>query len=118
MRVELDIFSGRPNPRWSLTEQDAGEFLRRLRGLPKVEGPSKVHDVLGYRGLLVLGQGTSTPDFDEIRVGQGTVACRRGDVVETYADVDRAVERWLVETGQGNFDRELYKEISRELCDK
>ena len=52
VEVEVDIFSGMPNPRWTLSEADADVFLSKLAGLQKaVARPRSVN--LGYRGLVV-----------------------------------------------------------------
>ncbi|HXQ17278.1 MAG TPA: hypothetical protein VN814_21890 [Caulobacteraceae bacterium] len=52
MRVELDLFSGRPNPSWELDEAGVREFERlmtRLKpGFATPEPPA-----LGYRGFLL-----------------------------------------------------------------
>ena len=59
MIVELDVFSGRPNPRWHLDEDQAAEvaeLLRRLAPAPtgRVEPPA-----LGYRGFLYSLEGAT-----------------------------------------------------------
>jgi len=54
LEVELDIFSGVPNPTWRLSRSDEGALFELLRAEPKQI--SKVPDGrlgLGYRGLIV-----------------------------------------------------------------
>ena len=51
MLVELDIFSGRPNPRWELDEQDRRELLRLQAGLTATERAPPEPPGLGYRGF-------------------------------------------------------------------
>ncbi len=54
MRVSMNIFSGRPNPAWRLTRQQAAEFLERLAAeAPPV--PPDEPPVLGFRGFTVEG---------------------------------------------------------------
>ena len=48
LQVELDAYSGRPNPVWTLTEAETDDVLRRLRGIPRVTGILPP-DGLGYR---------------------------------------------------------------------
>lgn len=56
--IELDIFSGRPNPTWTLSPKEAGEFAERLRtGSVKVRPVDDVRGVLGYRGIIVRAGG-------------------------------------------------------------
>src|SRR4029453_8944325 len=50
--VEIDIFSGMPNPDWILPAGDATEFLARLSGLQKTATRPRSAN-LGYRGLVV-----------------------------------------------------------------
>ena len=54
MRVELDVYSGRPNPRWELTDQQAAELLTRLEAAQPVPGDSASFD----------GQSTPSSDWD------------------------------------------------------
>ncbi len=61
-RIELDIYSGRPNPSWVLDEAEGSELVERLRAEPRMMGA--VNDVtlgLGYRGYIVtaLSEGGS-----------------------------------------------------------
>lgn len=52
MLVELDIFSGRPNPRWRLDEPDARALLRLQAGLAEADAAPAEPPALGYRGFL------------------------------------------------------------------
>lgn len=54
LRVELDIFSGMPNPTWVLTEQEEQELLDRIIAQPNLmRSPDSAPDLLGYRGMLI-----------------------------------------------------------------
>lgn len=58
--VELDIFSGRPNPRWVLDSQEEQEFLVRLSdGSVPIVSLSTVEDALGYRGFIIRADGAT-----------------------------------------------------------
>src|SRR5437762_3330938 len=83
MQVELDAFSGRPNPEWQLTDQQSAEFLLRLRSLKPRGGPSISFDVLGYRGFVVRARDEAASGFEQVRVFKGQVAAvrRAGTVV-------------------------------------
>lgn len=57
--VELDIFSGRPNPRWAL-DGPAAERLRELHArLRLFEGSPPEPPGLGYRGFVYEFDGAS-----------------------------------------------------------
>lgn len=54
--VELDIFSGRRNPSWFLTEQEDREVMARLRADPDQASQVTTDDEkfgLGYRGFII-----------------------------------------------------------------
>lgn len=52
MTVELDVFSGRPNPTWTLSEKESTELLNLLKSLPAAK-ESNEEDGLGYRGFIL-----------------------------------------------------------------
>lgn len=99
--VQADVFSGRPNPEWSLEAGEAGEFRHLFGRLRAPAAPGGLRDGLGYRGFVVFGTEAVIPGCDEVRVqGQQVVAhCEGGD--RWYADPDRSLERWLVAGAEG-----------------
>lgn len=54
-RVTLNVFSGRPNPTWLLTEKEEHELTERLAAADKLtdKRPSGIYGGLGYRGYSV-----------------------------------------------------------------
>ena len=84
MLVELDIFSGRPNPRWELSDAEAAsvrELIDALAPAPAAAPP--VPPGLGYRGFRI---------DDDVSFG-GFVRTRGG----VLADPQRRVERFLLD---------------------
>lgn len=56
--VELDVFSGRPNPRWVLTPGEAAEFSQRVLNGTTPAVPVDVSEGnLGYRGFIIRASG-------------------------------------------------------------
>lgn len=86
VNVELDVFSGRPNPRWELTRATGIQLHALLNELPysatKLPHPTS----LGYRGFIVTSQNHS------YRVFQGVVEVDG----ETFNDPGRRVEKLLL----------------------
>jgi len=87
LEVELDIFSGRPNPVWILSNREERELLERLTAEPSQVSPAQAADEqfsLGYRGFIVRPIKTDdgvwsnavslgSPLMDEFRVGHKPV---------------------------------------------
>lgn len=51
MTVELDVFSGRPNPKWTLTDSESARVEEMLRDLPI--GTKAAIPGLGFRGFIL-----------------------------------------------------------------
>ncbi len=100
MQVEADVFSGRPNPRWTLDAAASGELTERLAGLPAAR-PAEPFDGLGYRGLVVTGL---PGECHEVRVHGGRVQAECGGETRAWTDAGRALERWLLATGEGRLE--------------
>jgi hypothetical protein len=52
INIELDVFSGRPNPSWVIEDKEAEELSKLLQNLPISPKPIPVGE-LGYRGFVV-----------------------------------------------------------------
>ena len=96
--VELDVYSGRPNPSWTLSRDDAARFERTVGALPPAP-PGVWANPLGYRGFVVTG-----PDGSVVRVHAGAVQISEGGSLTDRADPDQALERWLLSTGGAAID--------------
>jgi hypothetical protein len=104
MDVEVDLYSGRPNPRFRLEPTAAAELMRRLAALPPSSGRATLREGLGYRGLRIDAGATESP-VAEIVVSDGVVLVRdRGGTERLMEDTHRRLERWLVEVGTASLD--------------
>lgn len=96
--VTLGIYSGRPDPAWTLTDVQVAALVGQLDSLPVATGTAP-QDGLGYHGFTILVQRAGQPD-------QGLMAYRGavsgpGDAPGTYrADAPRAIESALLDTGR------------------
>ena len=105
--VEIDMFSGLPNPTWTLSDTQTASLLEMVAGLPQTE--SDAHsDNLGYRGMIVRLRDAAVR---ELVVHNGVVAVNG----TRRADSDRRVERWLLETGRSFVDQSVYDIVKGEL---
>jgi hypothetical protein len=115
MQVELDAFSGRPNPQWVLTPQEASSLVTLLQKLPKSQVQSSINQGLGYRGIIVRDNDQGVGGYDEIAISNGVVIAKRGNKSEQFTDKDRALEQWLLQTGREEVDKNLYQQISVQI---
>lgn len=90
LQVELDIFSGRPNPQWVLSGKEEKELLDRIAAEPKLMLPAEAtNGRLGYRGYIVSPV-TEDPDKrlpSSFRIGG-------------QAGADKDVNLWLLDTSE------------------
>jgi hypothetical protein len=111
IEVELDVFSGRPNPAWRLDTAREVEFVNRLRALPPARREVSGLPGLGYRGVLVRSSRMGEPRFN-MRVYKGIVQDAGGD----REDPGRELERWLLKTGSALLDPSLMQMINEEIA--
>jgi hypothetical protein len=144
VRIEADVYSGRPNPNWTLSAAQSETLIRRLRALPTASGGTQ-RDGLGYRGMIVRFDPAPDGLCASIRVGNGLACCAPhpgapsgaalagaapGTAPGTAAgaapgatppgsvcrrDVDREIERWLVASGEQVLEPALLKMLHDEL---
>src|SRR6266853_5724707 len=91
--VELDIFSGMPNPRWILTKDEADSFVRQVAALPRTSA-RKLSGNLGYRGFIVHCAQEANPQV--IRIQKGIVQIPDGAMTAYAQDVGYELQRWLL----------------------
>jgi hypothetical protein len=95
--VELDAFSGRPNPTWSLNGPEVAELRSRLAGLPAAPGQTVPEGGLGYRGFRVRLRGEGSSPEESVYVAKGLVS--RGANGQVYRDT-HDLEGWLRENAR------------------
>ena len=112
VEVELDIFSGMPNPTWVLTDAEADSFVRAVgRGAARPgygtvgqSGISRVHRPGNARNRDALDSHSSRT----IQISKGAT--------KLYAkDVNRELERWLLNTGKPHLKSEIFQLVEREI---
>ncbi|MFO1434404.1 MAG: hypothetical protein U1F76_30710 [Candidatus Competibacteraceae bacterium] len=111
--VEVDIFSGRPNPVWTLSDVEAAAFIKKLSALPPA--PAKMlSNPLGYRGLIV--QMTRGAQDYTIQIQNGVVQAMHAGAGSYFEDRDRSLELWLLASGKTWVSDEVFKLIEAELA--
>lgn len=117
LQVELDAFSGRPNPRWELTEAQKEEFLSMLRELNPAERQSSTLGGLGYRGFVVRGKERSVNGYDEVRIVHGIVEALSVDHSDSFNDPERHLERFLLRSAYGHVPESVLQYIQKEIAE-
>src|SRR5688500_18625720 len=86
--VELDALSGRPNPRWPLSVEEARELSLRLSDLEPARGATLPDTRLGYRGFYIDSVGG-----ERVFITNGLIAfLRNGEPRIIYRDSRGAEE--------------------------
>jgi hypothetical protein len=112
VEVELDIFSGRPNPTWILSDEEGDIFLKRLSILPRVSA-KELSTNLGYRGFIVRVMNETEKSL--VRIQNGTVLLSQDDTNVYYRDQNRDLEQWLLNSGKSSLKSDLFKIVEGEL---
>src|SRR5262249_46824314 len=103
MRVQIDMFSGRPNPSWEISAGEASLVRQAYQRLAD-PGAATRPDRLGYRGLILNGDGVRDLGLTRVLVGGGIVIAEGFQGVRYLSDSDRSFERQLFMTGQSRLD--------------
>jgi len=86
--VQVDVFSGRRNPHWTLSGEPLRELERRLDGLPEAEEPPDPPG-LGYRGFLIEGSRA------QVRAFRSVIIVMREGRTSAFKD-ERGLEQYLL----------------------
>jgi hypothetical protein len=89
VEVQLDVFSGRPNPRWTLSADRVKELEERLQALEQAE--EREPPGLGYRGFLLSGDGDI-----QLRAFDSTIAVTAAGRTSFFKDA-RGLEELLLD---------------------
>jgi hypothetical protein len=116
LEVEVDLYSGRPNPRLRLAPAAAAELMRRVAALSPLSGPARISEGLGYRGFRIEPD-NDDPSVAESVISNGVVVVRDRSGAERFlADPERALERWLAETVRPTLDPQVAAVLTQQLA--
>jgi hypothetical protein len=111
LTVTLNVFSGRPNPVWTVPEGGAAELTDRIGKISTSSNlkPAGVLDGLGYRGFSVRRNEETSPLY----VHAGIVD--PGHATPTLIADDREIEKWLLTTAGASVDGEVKAHVEESL---
>lgn len=111
IKVELDIHSDQPNPKWLLASGDEAQLHGLIAAAPRAN-PSDGESDSAYRGFVA-----QLSDEETVRVQRGVIEIARGAERTYRTDGDRAVERWLLATGRSTLAPCDYQTVVAALWD-
>jgi hypothetical protein len=114
--IELDAYSGRPNPRWELTLQQSTDLVTLLRTLSAEPGAQKESEGLGYRGFLVELPNGAFGAFKQLRVYRGKVFATGANRSEVFNDPKRLIESRLLATGRSHVEEGAMEYVRKEIA--
>jgi hypothetical protein len=119
LQVEIDVFSGRPNPVIELTGRDASALLDRLnetRPLEKGEPGLPPVPTLGYRGMIVSQVGAAMRRLPRsFRLAHGTIV----GAGAPRATADDSLEEVVLQSAalrDASLGRDFKKRLVREIA--
>jgi len=109
LHVTLGIYSGRPDPTWTLSSAEAAAVERAIEALPQTAG-TPPEGGLGYHGFTVVGGGRTLTAY------QGVVSAGGSGPQVLRSDPGRTVERLLLELGRAQLTPAEIAEVERSLA--
>jgi hypothetical protein len=113
--VELDVYSGQPNPRWKLDDKICQDVLEEISRLPTESTMIPRPEPLGYRGLSVIMDIAPSGKREEFYVGGGYVFLRHEGARSVRIDDNRRIEQKLLASGRRTPDQKLGALVSQIL---
>lgn len=113
--VELDVYSGQPNPRWKLDDKICKDILEEIRHLTVERAVIQRPDQLGYRGLRVIVDAVPSHKYEEFYVGDGYVFLHCEGREGVFIDDNRRIEQKLLASGARTPDKKLNALVSQIL---
>jgi len=112
MQIQVDIFSGRPNPAWEATPQEAEDIEAVLASLPVAAGdvppPS---EQLGFRGFWLSDRQSNR----RIYVHGSAVQIQTAATVTAKLDSGRQLQQMLVNMSRSHLDVNLFDFLVSQL---
>ena len=118
--VTLDIFSGRPNPTWALTKEQALFFLNNVsQNKPTTENLQNYPEkILGYRGFIVDEKTNKDLTLKNLNIYNGVIKVVSNDSFYFLKDKDFQLEKWLLQTASNYIDNDTFKFVKEDIANR
>ena len=116
-RITLNVFSGRPNPSWLLTDDEEAKLGERLNALaqPTDRRPSGVYGGLGYRGFSITRGAFHPNGALALTVHENIVDSQ----LSGHNMVDSTqLESWLAATAHAQIPAEISEHVKTSIAQK
>jgi hypothetical protein len=114
LEIEIDLFSGRPNPIFALDDVKEAELRNLLSRLGSEPVRSRADAGLGYRGFLI--RQTFDNRIAEITVFDGVVEIPDVDgTARSFADNRGVIENWLIDRAIAHIEDSSIKSLLRDI---
>ena len=116
MHVILDIFSGQPNPRWELSQEQTSQFLKKIMKLQTKENyhADSSKNELGYRGFIVE-EANFAQKLRRFYIYNGIVNVIENNSSYALEDKEYSIERWLLQTAPNDLGEEVIEYVRQEI---
>ena len=113
--ITLDIFSGRPNPSWLLSQEAEQQLMDRLLEIDEItlRKPSGVLGRLGYRGFRINRTTDDPSGALRLFVHEGIIDNNAGE--PNRIAPNRELEQWLLGIAPESLSEELREIVSQAL---
>ena len=115
--VTLDVFSGRPNPTWTLTKEQGLLFLNNISELkPTTENiQSYPEKILGYRGFIVDQITNKDLTSKRFEIYNGAIKVLSNSSSYFLKDNNFPLEKWLLQIAYNHIDNDTFNFVKEEI---
>jgi hypothetical protein len=113
LEVTLNIFSGRENPRWTLSDNQESDLMDRIAKVntPSLSKTPGAAGLLGYRGFTVKRSSEHPRGPFKLSLNDGILDFGRSE--ESLVSGDRKLEQWLLKTATIKLDAPVVDHLKK-----
>jgi hypothetical protein len=115
--VTLDIFSGRPNPTWTLTKEQTILFLHKISEI-KPTNENIREKILGYRGFTVDQIANKDLTSKRFHIYNGAIKVLSNSSSYLLKDKDFQIEKWLLQTAYNHIDNSTFNFVQDDIANR
>lgn len=117
IKVTLHIYSGRPDPTWELSDEQAREFIERVGKIEKRVPAESLerYGGLGYSGFTIDSVGEKALG-EKVGIYKGSINLAHSDF--NLSDDNLELEQWILSTADKNLSEDIKVYVNQELLNK